>query len=109
MVNFQTNEDDKIYISLTIMDKSATDEQMEAGCRYALGHMQIYVSKSLHELFQHVGYLDPSEPSELGSELAQMFEFRCYVSGESSSNGRFWATQTLRSDEMTIGIWPTFN
>ena len=102
-------EDDKIYVDLIIMDKSATEEQMEAGCRYALRHMRIYVSKSLHELFQHVGYLDPSEPSALSSALVEMFELRCYVSGDDSSKGRFWATQTLRSDEMTIGKWPTLN
>jgi hypothetical protein len=102
-------EDDKIYVVLSTMDESATEEQMEAGCRYALQHIRIYVRKNLHVLFQHVGYRDPSEPAALVSTVGEMFELRCYVSGHSSSQGRFWATQTLRADEMTIGKWSLIN
>ena len=102
-------EDDKIYVVLSTMDQSATEEQMEAGCRYALAHIRIYVSKSLGELFQHVGYPDSSEPSALYPAVTDMFELRCYVSGHDSSVGRFWGTQTLRAGEMTIGKWKLFN
>ncbi len=106
---YYRSEDDTIYVVLSAMDESATKEQMEAGCRYALFHMRIYVGKSLHELFQHVGYRKSSEPSSLGSAVRDMFEFRCYVSGHDSSMGRFWATQALQAEEMTIGQWSTSN
>ena len=102
-------EDDKIYVVLSTMDESATEEQMEAGCRYALQHIRIYVRKSLHVLFQHVGHSDPSKPFALHSAVGEMFELRCYVSAHDSSVGRFWATQTLRAEEMTIGKWSLIN
>ncbi|MFT5116022.1 MAG: hypothetical protein ACI9H8_000282 [Lysobacterales bacterium] len=102
-------EDDKIYVGLSVMDSSATHEQMEAGCRYALRHIQIYVSKSAHALYQHVGYRDSAEPEELDSSVRDMFVLRCYVSGNDSSKGRFWASQTLGDADMTIGKWPLIN
>ncbi len=101
-------EDDKIYVSFTAMDNSSTVEQMEAGCRFVMRQLRIYISKGLPKLFQHVSYRDPSEPHALGSAVNDMFEFRCYVSGDDSSEGRFWASQTLREEEMTIGRWPVF-
>lgn len=107
-VNYRP-EDDKIYVSLSIMDVSATEEQMKAGCSYALYHIQIYIGKNLYGLFQHVGYRDSSEPASLGPAVREMFELRCYVSGNDSSHGRFWATQTLQEEDMTIGKWPLIN
>lgn len=104
---YYQSEDDKIYVVFSAMDNSATEEQMEAGCRSALSHMRIYVGKSLHTLFQHVGHRNSSSAPD--SAIRELFEFRCYVSGHDSSQGRFWASQTLQAEEMTIGKWSLVN
>jgi hypothetical protein len=102
-------EEDKIHVSLSVRDESATQAQMEAGCRYALRHIQIYVSKSAHALFKHVEYKDSSEPAELDSAVREMFVLRCYIWGNGSSDVRFRAYQTLQDADMTIGKWPLIN
>lgn len=103
-------EDDKIYVYISVMDETATEAQMQEGCKEALHQLQIVVSKSLPGLFQHAGRSDPSEPTALSHTLFEMFELRCYVSGHDSSVGRFWASQSLKySQEMTIGKWKMKN
>ena len=106
---YYQSENDKIYVVLSTFDESATEQQMEAGCRYALQHIRIYVSKNLHGMFRHIGNNDSLEPAELMSAVTDMFELRCYVSGRSSADGRFWATQTLGANDMTIGKWELMN
>ena len=101
-------EDDKIYVSLTILDELATEEQMEAGCRYALRHMGIYLTKSLHTLFWHKGYRDPAEPPNLRNSLEEMFELRCAVL-DHQSGSRFWASRKLGAGDITIGQWKMFD
>ena len=94
---------DRIYISISVTDTSSTAEQMNDGCREALRQLGIVISKSLPELFRHVGYRNPMEPKELDSTLRGMFEFSCSVYGQSSSDLRFHATQVLGATKMTIG------
>ena len=102
------HEDDKIYVSISMRDDLATEDQMEAGCRYALQHIAIYVSKSVPSLFRHAGNADPNEFKRLRDPLVEMFELRCSVS-DNHSNGRFWATKRLGEEDMTIGKWKMFN
>ena len=94
---------DRIYISISASDTSSTAEQMSDGCREALRQLGIVISKSLPDLFQHVGYRNPMEPKELGSTLHGMVELSCSVYGRSSSDLRFHATQALGATKMTIG------
>jgi hypothetical protein len=96
-------ETDKIYVSISASDTASTAEQMQDGCREALRQLQIVVSKSLPDLFRHVGYRNPMEPKELDSTLRGMFEFSCSVYGRSSSDIRFHATQTFDTTKMSIG------
>jgi len=95
-------EDDKIYIVLSIEDESPTTEQMEAGCRYALAHIGIYLRKMLPGLFQHSGPVKSAEPIDLIDVAVDMFELQCYVDIHQSGQ-RFWATRSLRAKDITIG------
>lgn len=96
---------DKIYVELTVMDELASEAQMKAGCRYALRHIAIYVGNSINDIFYHVAEKGSADQRELASEFREVFELRCYVSGRSSSEGRFWATRSLDSSEIHIGRW----
>lgn len=102
-------DDDKIYVSLLAMNSEARERQMEEGCRNAMSQMNIWLLKSLHRMFSHVGYEDPSRPADFYSGLKELFEIRCHFSsGRDTSEGRFWAYRKLGSlgdDEMTIGKW----
>jgi hypothetical protein len=102
-------EDDRIYIVIYAMDEAATEVQMQEGCQKALQQLRIVVVKSLPQLFQHNGFDSPTELTNLFHSLVNMFELRCYVSGHDSSVGRFWATQSLDAEEMTIGAWEKSN
>jgi len=95
---------DKIYVDRSVIDEAASEAQMEAGCRYALEHIGIYVGKSSGEMFRHAGEDKSSVSREVVSQFREMFELRCYVSGRDSSEGRFWASKSLTS-EMKIGRW----
>ncbi len=99
-------DNDKIYIVLSAMDESSNETQMQAGCQNALKHIQIYVRKSLREIFTHEGQRHRSGSDELWSQSGSMIELRCYISGRSSSQGRFWARQLLADKEVTIERWP---
>jgi len=102
-------DDDKIYVSFLVMSSEAVEEQMAEGCRNAMSQMNIWLVKSLHRMFPHVGYEDPSMPADFYVGLKDMFEIRCYFSsGRDTSEGRFWAHRKLGSlgdNEMTIGKW----
>ena len=98
-------EHDKIYVGISVRDDSLTDEQMANGCDKALQQLQIDVSKSVPSIFQHHSNADPTEFNSLRAGLLDVFELRCYVSGNDSSDGRFWATKRLDSDEMAVGKW----
>ena len=101
------SESDMIYVSITVMDENATETQMHNGCEQALRQLQIVISKSLPELFGHVGEAESPVPLD---KLRDTFELRCYVSGNTSSEGRFWGSMSLDyADEMTVGKWPTSN
>ena len=102
-------EDDRIYVVIYAMDEAATEVQMQEGCQKALQQLRIVVIKSLPQLFHHDGFDSPTEPINFFHTLFNMFELRCYVSGHDSSAGRFWATQSLGAEEMTIGKWETSN
>jgi hypothetical protein len=95
-------EDDKIYVVLSINDESATEQQMEAGCRYGLQHIRIYLGKGLKEMFNHVDDTSSSALSATDKAVYGMFELRCTVWGNDTSVIRFRASQTLAADEMTI-------
>jgi len=97
-------DDDKIYVGISVMSSKPTYAQMEEGCTNAIGQLRIWVGKSLHTLFTHVGYEDPSRPKEYYRGFDDMIVFRCYFStGTDSSAGRFWATQALGDRAMAIG------
>lgn len=102
-------QDDKIYVTFSMMDSGPTEAQMTEGCRNAMAQMNIWLTKSLPGLFLHTGYDDPSAPPDLFRSLAGMFELRCYFSSSrSSAEGRFWASRTLGilgDSEMRIGKW----
>jgi hypothetical protein len=94
---------DRIYVSFLVMNSDATDAQMEEGCRVATEQMGIWLDKSLPWLFLHAGAKDADRRLDA---LRDMFVLRCYVSSEhSTSEGRFWASKTLRDDALTIGRW----
>jgi len=98
-------DDDKIYVSFLVMNSEATNPQMEEGCRSAMGQMKIWLGKSLPDLFLHVRN-NPSEAAAHFDGLRDLFVLRCYVSsGRDTSEGRFWASQSLTERAMTIGPW----
>jgi hypothetical protein len=103
-------KDDRIYVSFLVMNTEATYAQMEEGCGNAMGQMGIWLGKSLPDLFLHSGRDNSSEEIAFSEALRKMFVMRCYVSsGVSSSEGRFWASQSLTDRTMTIGRWDVKN
>lgn len=106
-------EDDKIYIYISVMDSDPTDEQMAEGCKNAMMQMNIWLLKSMHVLFAHVGYDDQSRPSDFYAGANDLFEIRCHFSSSrDTSQGRFWASRRLGNlgdREMTIGKWKMRN
>jgi hypothetical protein len=106
-------DNDKIYVSFLVMNSTPTEEQMAEGCANAMSQMNIWLLKSLHELFAHTGDVDSSHLPEFHTGLKDMFELRCHFSsGRSTSEGRFWASRgltTLGDREMNIGKWEMSN
>jgi hypothetical protein len=106
-------DEDKIYVSFSVMNSEPTDAQMAEGCRNAMMQMNIWLLKSLPDLFLHTGYDDPSVPVNFYQNLNEMFELRCYFSsGRDSSERQFWAHRKLGSlgdNEMIIGKWKMRN
>ena len=106
-------DDDKIYVGFLIMRSKPTEEQMAEGCENAMAQMNIWLLKSLHVLFEHTGYDDPSRPPDFYKGLKEMFEIRCYFSsGRDTSEGQFWASRSLGNlgdRQMTIGKWEMSN
>lgn len=104
---------DKIYVSFLVMSSEPTDEQMAEGCANAMAQMNIWLLKSMHELFEHTPSVDSSRPSGFYSGLRDMFELRCYFSsGRDTSEGRFWASRSLGDlgdRQMQIGKWEMSN
>lgn len=99
-------EEDKLYVSFLVMNSEATDAQMEDGCRNALGQMSVWLYKSLPLLFMHAAGGDSADANRLLGPLQDMFVLRCYVSSKhSTAEGRFWASKTLKANELTIGRW----
>jgi hypothetical protein len=102
---YYSPESDRIYITISAMEESGTYVQLQKGCKRALDQLGIVMARNLPELFQHVGQQVPSEPSAFRATLPEIVELRCYVSGRDSSVGRFWASQQLDTNEMTVGKW----
>jgi len=103
-------EDDRIYVSISASSDSATEAQMQEGCQMALNQMRFILNKSLPDLFQHAGQHKSPDSRKYDQEIRALFELRCYVSGRhSSAEGRWWASQTLNAEEMTIGRWQLTN
>ena len=100
-------DDNKIYVSISVMNSEPNQDQMAEGCRNAMSQMNIWLLKNLPTMFQHVGYDDPSLPEDFHAGLKEMFEIRCYFSsGRDTSEGRFWAHRKLGppgDSGMTIG------
>ncbi len=107
------SEDGKIYVYFLVMDSEPTELQMAEGCKNALAQMNIWLLKSIHVLFAHVGYDDPTRPPNFYADASKMFELRCYFSSSrDTSIGRFWASRNLGGlgdHEMTIGKWEMSN
>lgn len=99
---------DKIYIHLSMSDAFSTRAQMQAGCQSGFGQIAIIVGKSGSAFFQHHRGVLSSTSSSFDVAISTFYEFRCYVYGNDSSKGRFWATQSPGS-EMKIGRWPLSN
>jgi hypothetical protein len=103
-------EDDRIYVSFLIMDSEATKPQMKEGCGMAMNQMAIWLTKSLPGLFAHVGDDRSADAAKPFSALQEMFVLRCYVSSaRDTSEGRFWASRSLKDPAMTIGPWDVRN
>ncbi len=106
-------DDDKIYVYFSVMDSEPTEAQMAEGCKNAMGQMNVWLMKSLPGLFMHTAIDDPGKTPDLSKSLPGMFELRCYFSSSrDSSEGRFWASQTLGDPadrKMTIGRWKMRN
>jgi hypothetical protein len=78
---------------------------MEKGCRTAMGQMGVWLMKALPELFSHVSS-DTAERAKVFDVLRELVVLRCYVSSAGdTSEGRFWASQTLKDWTVTIGPW----
>lgn len=102
--------DDMIRVGAGFMDERSSEEQMEAGCREMLRMWRINVSKTVWRFFAHYGeeHGSPAPPS--GPDIYDRIILRCYVSGNSTADGRFWATMPLRGDlgkddGFSIGRW----
>lgn len=103
-------DDDTIYVSFSVANSDASEEQMAEGCRNAMHQMNIWLQKSLPRLFEHIGSEIADRPDDFNSDLINMFEIRCYFSSaRSSAEGRFWAYRKLGDEEMTIGKWKMRN
>ena len=106
-------EDDKIYVYLSAMNSEPTEAQMAEGCENAMMQLNIWLTKSMHVLFAHTGYDDPSRPPDLYTGAKEMFELRCHFSSsQDTSQGRFWASMSLGKfgeGEMKIGKWKMRN
>jgi hypothetical protein len=105
-----SQRDDMIRIAASFMDEQSSDAQMAEGCRSVLAAMRIMTSKFAWRAFAHYG--DERNP-ELGPMIGDLYEriqLRCYVSGNDSSSGRFWATMPVTgaigsADGFEIGKW----
>lgn len=108
-------EENKVYISISAMNSEPTEKQMEEGCRTSMAQMNIWLQKTLPDLFLHAGYEygDPTVPSDIYEQIRNMFEIRCtFFSPQSTAEGRFWASRTLGplgDDQMKIGKWRMSN
>ncbi|HEX7235548.1 MAG TPA: hypothetical protein VF405_01225 [Gammaproteobacteria bacterium] len=97
---------DKIYVSFLVMNSDATATQMQEGCGVATEQMSIWLLKSLPGLFLHADGNTSTDSQRLFDGLRDMFVLRCYVSSRyDTSEGRFWASRTLRDTALTIGRW----
>ena len=102
--------DEMIRVDAGFMDEQSSDEQMEAGCREVLRMWRIGVSKTAWRFFAHYGEEGHPTVQPMGPDLYDRIILRCYVSGNSTADGRFWATMPLRGDlgeddGFNIGRW----
>lgn len=103
-------EDDRIYVHFFIMDSDATSSQMEEGCGVAMNQMSIWLRKGLPSLFSHIGNVRPAEAVKHFNALQEMVVLRCYISSaHDTSEGRFWASRSLKDPAITIGPWAVRN
>ena len=79
-------QDKSILVSFSLRDVVSDTQQVKAGCQAALGHMSVYLVKSLHVLFSHAGQV--SSPEEI-SALRDLFRLECTVYGNSTEIVRF--------------------
>ena len=102
--------DDMIRVGAGFMDEQSSEEQMEAGCREVLRMWRINVSKTAWKFFAHYGGEGRPTAPPMGPGLYDRIILRCYVSGNSTADGRFWATMPLRGDlgeddGFNVGRW----
>ena len=105
--------DDMIYVSFSIADEQATEQQMESGCREMLRLLRINTSKSIWRMFAHYGQERDNPDQKMVKLLYDKFELRCWVH-DHQGNGRFWSTMPLQGDfggtsDMKIGKWKVSN
>ena len=99
-------DDDKIYVSLLVMNSDATEAQMAEGCEMALEQLGIWLWKFTNRLFSHVGQEESLNSLNLDGSVSDLFVMRCYVSSATdTSEGRFWASRRLTEEELKIGEW----
>lgn len=106
-------DDDMIYVSFSVADEQATEQQMENGCRETLRLLRINTSKSIWRMFAHYGQERDNPNKALLDLLYEKFELRCWIH-DYQSNGRFWASLPLQGDfggtsDMKIGKWNMSN
>jgi len=87
---------------------------MEVGCRDVLRMMRINTSKVVWRLFAHYGAEHNPAIQPMIRELYDQVELRYWITGRSTSEGRFWATLPLQgdfggADDMNIGKWQMKN
>jgi hypothetical protein len=95
-------DEQRIQVSVSLMDTQSTSSQMQAGCDGVLNAININLSKSLPGLFIHVDGSYPPGLSESNANLADLIELSCYVYGTSSANVRHSTRQALRMSRPTI-------
>ena len=96
---FYSAEEGRIHVSFSVSDMLANEAKMQAGCQAALGHISVYVVKSLHVMFSHAGQVSDSKDV---SEFRNLFKLSCTVYGNSTENVRFMGEMNLNGESIKV-------
>ncbi len=96
---YYSDEEGIIHVSFSVSDLLASEAKMRAGCQAALGHVRVYIAKSLHVMFSHAGQVSGSRDV---SELRSLFKLSCTVFGNSTENVRFNGEMNLNGGSIKV-------